>query len=135
MFNSKENHTPTSSEGSITAISSGTKIKGDLDCSGDVRIDGTLIGNIKCASKIIIGPKGIIEGNINGNTADVMGQVKGHISMSGQLNLLGKCIVEGNLHVSKLQIAPEVKFNGNCSMGMKITEPIQESNPLIHAAS
>jgi len=123
MFNSKENQSQSVGQGSITAISAGTSIKGDLECSGDVRIDGTLIGNLTCESKIIVGPKGIVEGNIKGNTAEIMGQIKGNIIMTGQLNLQGKCVIEGDLHVAKLQIAPDVTFNGKCSMGLKSTTP------------
>jgi cytoskeletal protein CcmA (bactofilin family) len=117
MFNSRESQNPPVSQGAITAISAGSTIKGDLSCTGDVRIDGTLIGNLSCESKIIIGPKGAIEGNISGNTAEIMGHVRGNIIMSGQLILLGKSVIEGDLHINKLQIAAEVVFNGKCCMG------------------
>lgn len=121
MFNSKDNQSLAGLQGSITAISTGTVIKGDLVCPGDIRIDGTIHGNLSCESKIIIGPKGVIEGNVKGNTAEIMGHVKGNISMTGQLNLLGKCMVQGDLHVARLQIAADVQFNGQCSMGADLS--------------
>ena len=132
MFNSKDNHSNTGSHGAITAISAGTIIKGDLTCPGDIRIDGKVIGNLSCESKIIVGPNGLIEGDIKGNTAEIMGHIKGNISMVGQLNLIGKCIVDGDLHVAKLQIAADVQFNGKCSMGAPLSEAKKADSLMIH---
>ena len=122
MFNSKQNSSSDNSSSSITIISADALIKGDIESIGDIRIDGKLIGNVVCKSKIIIGPKGIIDGDITGNNADILGVVKGKIKMSGQLNLQGKSIITGDIHASKLQIESTVCFNGNCHMGASIVE-------------
>ena len=122
MFNSKQNSSSDNSSSSITIISADALIKGDIESIGDIRIDGKLIGNVVCKSKIIIGPKGIIEGDITGNNADILGVVKGKLKMSGQLNLQGKSIITGDIHASKLQIESTVCFNGNCHMGASIVE-------------
>ncbi len=122
MFNSKQNSSLDNSPSSITIISADALIKGDIESIGDIRIDGKLIGNVVCKSKIIIGPKGIIEGDITGNNADILGVVKGKLKMSGQLNLQGKSIITGDIHASKLQIESTVCFNGNCHMGASIVE-------------
>ena len=122
MFNAKQNSNPETFSSSITIISNDALIKGDIESVGDIRIDGKLIGNVVCKSKIIIGPKGIVEGDISGNNADIQGAVKGKIKMSGQLNLQGKSIITGDIHASKLQIESTVCFNGNCHMGASIVE-------------
>lgn len=122
MFNSKQNSSSDNSSSSITIISADALIKGDIESIGDIRIDGKLIGNVVCKSKLIIGPKGIVEGDISGNNADIQGAVKGKIKMSGQLNLQGKSIITGDINASKLQIESTVCFNGNCHMGASIVE-------------
>ena len=104
---------------SISIISSDSIIKGDMDSVGDIRIDGKVIGNINCKAKIIIGQQGIIEGNLNGSQADILGTINGDIKMSGQLNLMGNSIINGNIHVGKLQMESTVTFNGKCIMGEK----------------
>ena len=52
--------------GTATLIGAGTTLKGDISSNSDLRIDGTVIGNIHSAAKIIIGSRiiGIIN-NIN----------------------------------------------------------------------
>jgi len=119
MFNSKsksETAQVVVPSGSASLIGSGTSLKGDITSSGDLRIDGTLVGNIICSSKVIIGANGVVEGDISGITADIMGKVTGTIKVKELLQLKSNCQVNGNLHSAKLQIEPAANFNGQCHM-------------------
>jgi cytoskeletal protein CcmA (bactofilin family) len=121
MFNSKSKPDIMSSEKSngngATLISAGTTLKGDINASSDLRIDGTIIGNIKSSSKIIIGSTGVVEGDIEGNQADITGKVKGNIKIKDLLQLKGECLINGNITAGKLQVEPTATFNGQCHMG------------------
>ena len=124
MFNNKnktEMQQPTSGNGT-TLISSGTKLKGDISSSSDLRIDGTVLGNIHSTAKIVIGSSGIVEGDISGNQADIVGKVSGNILTKELLQLRGECVVTGNLFAGKLQVEPSATFNGQCHMGANIVE-------------
>jgi cytoskeletal protein CcmA (bactofilin family) len=119
MFNNKSKSETTEAavpSGSASLIGGGTTLKGDITSSGDLRIDGTLIGNIICSSKVIIGANGVVEGDISGQQADIMGKVTGTIKVKELLMLKSNCLVNGNLHSAKLQIEPAAQFNGQCHM-------------------
>jgi len=103
-------------------IAAGTTISGDLESNGDIRIDGTLKGNLKGRSKIIIGTDGIVEGNIEGQQADIMGHVTGNVKVQELLYLHGNTEVQGDIYAGKLQIEPTAVFNGKCYMGANIVE-------------
>lgn len=105
-----------------TLIGAGTTLKGDIKSNSDLRIDGTVIGNINSAAKIIIGTSGVVEGDISGNQADIVGKVSGNIRAKELLQLRGECVVTGNLYAGKLQIEPTATFNGQCHMGANIVE-------------
>ncbi len=123
MFTSKSRSTSTETPpGSNSIIGAGAVITGNIESIGDIRIDGTLKGNLSCKSKILLGPEGIVEGDITGNTADISGTVHGRIRMNGLLHLHGKAVVEGDIHAAKLQIESTVSFNGKCHMGANIVE-------------
>lgn len=126
MFNSK-NKTDMQPEKSSTGngttlISSGTTLKGDISSNSDLRIDGTIIGNIQSSAKIVIGANGVVEGDITGNQADIVGKVSGNIRTKELLQLRGDCEVIGNLYAGKLQIEPTATFNGQCHMGGNVVE-------------
>lgn len=125
MFNTK-NKTDMQQEktngGSATLIGAGTTLKGDISSNTDLRIDGTVLGNINSAAKIIIGSSGVVEGDISSNQADIVGKVSGNIRSKELLQLRGECVVTGNLYAGKLQIEPTATFNGQCHMGANIVE-------------
>ena len=124
MFNNKNKtdmQQPTSGNGT-TLISAGTKLKGDISSSSDLRIDGTVLGNIHSTAKIVIGSSGIVEGDISGNQADIVGKVSGNIHTKELLQLRGESVVTGNLFAGKLQVEPSATFNGQCHMGANIVE-------------
>jgi cytoskeletal protein CcmA (bactofilin family) len=122
MFNSKsksdgfDGDISVGSGTSASLIGAGTSLKGDITSSGDLRIDGTLTGNIHCTAKVIIGANGVVEGDINGQQADILGKVTGTIKVKDLLQLKGGSTVNGNLQAAKLQIEPSAAFNGECHM-------------------
>jgi len=123
MFNAKSKSdmlgdTPASTSASL--IGAGTSMKGDISSNGDLRIDGTLVGNINCTAKVVIGANGVVEGDISGQQADIMGKVTGTIKVKDLLQLKSSCVVSGNLHAAKLQIEPAASFNGQCHMVQEI---------------
>jgi len=121
MFNQKSksdsfDDTPVSGGNSASIIAAGTTLKGDITSNGDIRIDGTLQGNIHCTAKVVIGANGTVEGDISGQQADIMGKVNGTIKVKELLQLKGGSQVNGNLYATKLQIEPSASFNGQCHM-------------------
>ena len=105
-----------------TLISAGTTIKGDLSSNSDLRIDGTVIGNINSSAKIVIGNSGVVEGDIFGNNADIVGKTSGTIKVKELLQLRGECVVNGNIYAGKLQVEPSATFNGQCHMGANVVD-------------
>lgn len=127
MFNSKsKNSFDDATTGANTIIGAGTTINGDIKSNGDIRIDGILTGNLIAKAKILIGPEGVVEGDINGQQADVLGKVIGKIQVKELLNLRGKANVNGDIFAGKLQIEPTATFNGHCHMGANIVDLNQE---------
>ena len=127
MFNSKSksslNETPASS---TSIIGAGTTITGNVQSNGDIRIDGVIKGNLIAKAKILIGAEGVIEGDIDGKQADVLGKVTGKIKVADLLYLHGQAVVDGDIYAGKLQIEPTASFNGQCHMGANVVELITE---------
>ena len=118
MFNQKEKSIQEKSfQAGNTLIGPGTIITGDIVSNVDVRIDGILKGNISGSAKIVLGKDGVVEGNIEGRQADIMGSVRGKISIKELLSLRGTASVHGDINAGKLEIESTVTFNGSCQMG------------------
>jgi cytoskeletal protein CcmA (bactofilin family) len=100
----------------INIIGSGTTIKGDIDCNGDMRIDGKVTGNLKISGKIVIGPTGDINGQITCKNSEIEGKVDGKIFVAELLVLKSTAAILGDISTTKLAIEPGATFTGNCKM-------------------
>src|ERR1044072_5929795 len=89
---------------SATLISAGTVLQGDLKSENDLRIDGTIHGNVSSQARVIVGPSGFVEGNIDGAQTDISGKVVGNITVKELAQLRSQCNVQGNINSVSLQI-------------------------------
>ena len=107
---------PVVSANSISRISAGTVIKGEILSPCDIRIDGTFEGKIQSKGRVVIGESAHIKGDIVCDNIDLWGKVEGNVFVKDTLNLKEGCTVLGNLNVRKLSVELGATFNGNCKM-------------------
>lgn len=100
----------------INIIGIGTYITGDVNCSGDIRIDGGLTGNLIVKGKVVIGTSGIIKGEISCKNSEVEGKVEGKINVEELLSLKNTSSIIGDIKTQKLAIEPGANFTGGCTM-------------------
>jgi cytoskeletal protein CcmA (bactofilin family) len=100
----------------INLISNGTDITGDIKSNGDIRIDGTLRGNLNTKGKVVIGPTGKVNGEVICKNSEVSGFIEGKIIVGQLLNLKASSKILGDIVTSKLSIEPGALFSGNCKM-------------------
>jgi cytoskeletal protein CcmA (bactofilin family) len=120
-----------SGSNAASLISAGTTLKGDISSNSDLRIDGTLIGNINSSAKVIIGANGVVEGDLHGQQADILGKVSGTVKVKELLQLKGSSIVNGNIQAGKLQVEPTATFNGECHMMGVTTIPEKKADTAV----
>ncbi len=117
MFNAKESKAASSESTGTNQIMAGTTITGDVVCDGNIRIDGILNGNLVAKGKVVIGPNGVIEGELNCQNADISGTVKAKVTVAELLSLKATSKLNGDISTNKLSIEPGANFSGACSMG------------------
>ncbi len=124
------NKNQTGDAASVNLIGSGTKISGDINSAGDLRIDGSLIGNIITNGKFVLGSNGFVDGNITCANADISGEVKGIIHVSEMLSLKSTAKINGDMVTNKLSIEPGAIFNGTCNMGAKVKNMVSATEQI-----
>ncbi len=98
-------------------ILAGTKIEGEIVSDGDIRVDGSLKGNIRISGKLVIGEKGTVDGEIQCANANVSGKLTGKLEVSELLTLQATATVQGEVSTGKLAIEAGAEFSGSCNMG------------------
>ena len=107
---------------SINLIGNGTVIEGDIRSNGDIRIDGSVVGNVFSKAKVVIGSTGLVEGNINCQNADVSGTIKGKSTVNELLFLKSSSKLNGDIVTGKLVVEVGAAFTGSCNMGPLIKD-------------
>ncbi len=99
---------------SISRISAGTVIKGEILSPTDIRIDGTFEGRIQSKGRVVVGETAVIKADIVCENVDLWGKVEGNLFVKNTLSLKEGCTVTGNLHIRRLSVELGATFNGNC---------------------
>lgn len=93
-------------------ISDDLTIQGDLDGRGDVQIDGTVNGDIRCNS-LLVGESATIKGEIVADTVRVHGTVNGQIQ-ARTVSLARTAHVVGNILHESLSVEQGAFLEGHC---------------------
>lgn len=121
MFGSNKNTeevktAPTSTPNALNALAKGTVVEGSIRCDNDLRIDGAIKGKLVCQAKVIIGPTGMVDGEIKCQNAVIEGRFKGHLHVSELLNVRETAEVDGEITTNKLLVQSGARFNVTCKM-------------------
>ncbi|MBP7338982.1 polymer-forming cytoskeletal protein [Niveispirillum sp.] len=127
-------------------VSRDMRVTGDLDTPGEVHVEGTVDGDIRCA-KLIIGATGTVNGHILAATVRVHGQVRGEINAE-EVFILNGSTVQGDVVQTLLEIATGASFEGAIRRRQAVAatamlaapvpdpapqEPVAEAEPLLLA--
>ena len=76
----------TSPEGAMCVIAKGTIIEGKITTSENMRIDGTVRGEVHCEKRLVMDASGLIEGNVHAGESTIKGKVVGTVSVANTLH-------------------------------------------------
>ncbi len=107
---------PTLNVNTVSRISEGTVIKGEITTPYDLRLDGEFEGRIVSGGKVVVGEKALVKGDVICANMDMYGKIEGNIYVRDILALKDGCEVEGNISIRRLVVELDSKFNGNCRM-------------------
>lgn len=130
--NSNQSMTTTSTTGgAINSLVSGTEIKGTINASSDIRIDGKITGTLNCSGRVIIGQQGSVKGDIFCQNAVIEGKFDGKLEVNETLSVKETAEVKGDINTQKLMVQNGAVFNVNCNMGGHKLKSISESDKTV----
>lgn len=138
MFNNKTdnkvNGTSSSQSPALNMVSEGTKFKGTINSSNDIRIAGLVDGEAITKGKLIVTSSGIVKGDSKVGDADIAGKVEGTLRVTGKLNLRQSAVVNGDVYTKTLIVEEGAQINGACRMGDE-PKPAENSSAVVKQAS
>ena len=107
-------------EKDIVNIGKSVVIKGELNGSEDLTIEGHVEGTIQLKEHVLtIGPNGRIKAQVFAKSVIVLGEVNGNITASDKVDIRDNGSVEGDLISPRIAIAEGAHFKGSIDMQRK----------------
>ena len=96
----------------LTLVSSDLTINGNIESAGEIQIDGTTDGDIRC-QKLVIGASAVVRGKITADTVVIAGRFNGRIE-ARDVVFSQSARVFANILQEQLTIEQGAFFEGNC---------------------
>ncbi len=113
-----------------TLLGRTANLKGDLEFSGGLHLDGRVLGNVRGTAEdggaLSVSESGFIEGNVDVTNIVMNGTVNGDMHARERLVLGGKARVNGNVHYGVIEMAPGAVITGKL---IPITQAAEAPEP------
>ncbi len=113
MFNKTDDKNSELEMNSHNTIGAGTIIKGEIIIEGNVRIDGTIEGNVSSKGRIVLGKSGSIIGEVECQSSSIAGEIKGKFITHDLISLKSSAKVEGDVYYGKIEVDKGAVLNGS----------------------
>jgi cytoskeletal protein CcmA (bactofilin family) len=121
-------------ERDVVNIGKSVVIKGELNGSEDLTVEGQVEGKIELKDHALtIGPNGKIKAQIFAKSVIVLGEVNGNVTASEKVDIRDGGSVDGDIVSPRVAIAEGAHFRGSVDMQRKGGQPAQKPQVVAHA--
>jgi cytoskeletal protein CcmA (bactofilin family) len=113
---SRGNARAAGSETSLSIISAGTTITGDIECGGVLKVEGRVDGSVRRARQIMLAKDGSIHGDVAADEIVLGGVVDGNVSATDRLELQPTAVVNGDISTKSIVVMEGARINGSVKM-------------------
>ena len=99
-----------------SALGEGTMIDGTFSFETPVKVDGSLSGEIKSESALIVGKKARIKARVKVGSLIVLGTVEGEIEAEDLVEIRASGSVSGDIIAKRISLEEGGLFNGTCTI-------------------
>ncbi len=107
-----------SAENTLSIISAGTTVSGDIECSGVLKVEGRVDGSVRHARQVMLAKEGSIHGDVTAQEVVVGGVIDGAVTATDRLELQSTAVVNGDIMTKSIVVMEGARING----GVKMTE-------------
>lgn len=125
-----------SETGSMVHIGKSVVVKGELQGSEDLMIEGQVEAKIELKDNVLtIGPHGRIKGQVFAKTVVVLGTVNGNLTASEKVDIRDGATVDGDVVSPRVAIAEGAQFHGSVDMKPRDTKRLQQDAAATNATA
>lgn len=103
-------------ENTLSIISAGTTVTGDIECSGVLKVEGRVNGSVRRARQVMLAKEGAVHGDVTANEVVVGGLIDGAVTAAERLELQTSAVVNGDIATRSIVVMEGARINGAVKM-------------------
>lgn len=103
-------------EAALSMIAVGTRIIGDVESDGVIKVEGYVEGTIRNARQVLVGRQGEVKGDIHAREIVIGGRVEGNVRATERVEIQGTSSVKGDIHTKTIVVLEGGRLNGSLIM-------------------
>jgi cytoskeletal protein CcmA (bactofilin family) len=107
---------PRSGESGLTIIAAGTRVIGDVESDGVVKVEGQVVGAVRADRQVLVARGGRVEGDVISADAVMGGEVHGSVNAKDRVEVQPGAIVHGDIITGRLIVQEGGEVNGTVQM-------------------
>src|ERR1700674_786295 len=111
------------------------RLIGELHIDGDVRLGGTVEGQIVATGDVEIDDEAKVNASLAGRDVNIRGHVSGSVTARKRLVVAKSGSLNGDVRVARLVIQDGASLSGNVSMGAAAVEAAPKPQPVVAPAA
>lgn len=120
-MNKKEDLSP-----NINVLSEAVRVNGTFTSSKNIRIIGTIDGDVHVEGVLILDKKGVINGNVYASKIEISGNIKGSLKSDGKITVRETAIIIGDIESKALEVEEHAIVEGEIRMSEIENKSAQE---------
>lgn len=127
MIGSRNRSTSSNNMDNINRVVEGTVIEGVIRSESNLRIDGEFTGELITKGRLVVGPKGKVQGTVHCLCCDVEGTLEGEVTVLELLAMKSTSTVQGDLYYGQLSVEAGARALGTFRMGVAEDKPTKST--------
>jgi cytoskeletal protein CcmA (bactofilin family) len=107
---------PRGGESGLTIIAAGTRVTGDVESDGVVKVEGQVVGAVRAERQVLVARGGRVEGDVVSNDAVLGGEVHGSVSARDRVEVQPGAVVHGDIVTARLIVQEGGEVDGTVKM-------------------
>lgn len=103
-------------ENTLSIVSAGSTVTGDLDCAGVLKVEGRVDGSVTRARQVMLAKQASITGNVAAHEVVVGGVIDGNVTATERLELQSTAVVNGDIATKSIVVMEGARINGAVRM-------------------
>jgi cytoskeletal protein CcmA (bactofilin family) len=111
-----ESRDATTATPGVPLVAEGGSFEGSVMCSGDFRLDGEVLGEVRAVGPLTVGEGARVQGGVEADALVLLGRVEGPARVRGRAALGPRAHLQGDLEAERLEISEGARIDGRVQM-------------------